>query len=443
MSHPGLLRVTVTSSTRRVDLALPAAVPVAELVPELARSVGVLEAATAHCGYQLVERDGRILDPVSGLAAQGVEDGGVLTVVTGVVDEAPTIHDDLAVALAEVVTYDVRPWDAATGRRTALAAALFLLLAAAAALVLSPGSAVSPTAPVATSVALVVGAVLASRLRARAEAALTLGYTGCAYAAVSGLVLVRGSPPSAMTYAAAGVGCLAAALVLALGLTSGGALMLPPGVAGAVFVVTGLGAARTSFAPPSVLTVAVTIVVLGGTTIPWLALATAGAGGAHVWPGDGSVVTPIDLERLRADARVAHEIAVGLSATTGLLLVVVAPFAVSCGPAGAVVISLCCVLVMLRTRGRRGRTDVAVGLGSGVLGLASTAASALLLEASWRPGAHVALATAGLLLLAVTQGSRPRSVRLARLGDLAETATVLLLPPALVVATGLFAAVGG
>ena len=40
----GLVRVTVASGTRRVDLVLPGAVPVAELVPELARSVGLLDA---------------------------------------------------------------------------------------------------------------------------------------------------------------------------------------------------------------------------------------------------------------------------------------------------------------------------------------------------------------------------------------------------------------
>ena len=40
----GLVRVTVASGSRRVDLVLPGAVPVAELVPELARSVGILAA---------------------------------------------------------------------------------------------------------------------------------------------------------------------------------------------------------------------------------------------------------------------------------------------------------------------------------------------------------------------------------------------------------------
>jgi len=55
----GLVRVTVASGTRRVDLVLPGAVPVAELVPELARSVGLLDATTVYGGYRLVTVDGR------------------------------------------------------------------------------------------------------------------------------------------------------------------------------------------------------------------------------------------------------------------------------------------------------------------------------------------------------------------------------------------------
>ena len=46
VSTSGLVRVTIASGTRRVDLVLPGAVPVAELVPELARSVGQLDATT-------------------------------------------------------------------------------------------------------------------------------------------------------------------------------------------------------------------------------------------------------------------------------------------------------------------------------------------------------------------------------------------------------------
>ena len=72
----GLVRVTVASGTRRVDLVLPGAVPVAELVPELARRVGLLDPSTVYGGYRLVTAEGRELATDAGLVIQGVEDGG-------------------------------------------------------------------------------------------------------------------------------------------------------------------------------------------------------------------------------------------------------------------------------------------------------------------------------------------------------------------------------
>ena len=85
----GLVRVTVASGTRRVDLVLPGAVPVAELVPELARSVGLLDPATVYGGYRLITAEGRELATDAGLVIQGVEDGGLLTVAAGVDDDRP------------------------------------------------------------------------------------------------------------------------------------------------------------------------------------------------------------------------------------------------------------------------------------------------------------------------------------------------------------------
>jgi hypothetical protein len=87
----GLVRVTVASGTRRMDLVLPGSVPVAELVPELARSVGLLDPQTAYAGYRVVLADGRKLAGDLGLIPQGVEDGGVLTVSAGIDDKPPRV----------------------------------------------------------------------------------------------------------------------------------------------------------------------------------------------------------------------------------------------------------------------------------------------------------------------------------------------------------------
>ena len=119
----GLVRVTVASGTRRVDLVLPGAVPVAELVPELARSVGLLDPATVYGGYRLVTAEGRELSTDAGLIIQGVEDGGLITVTAGVDERPPRVYDDVVEAMTDVVEEDLQPWAPGAGRRTALWAA--------------------------------------------------------------------------------------------------------------------------------------------------------------------------------------------------------------------------------------------------------------------------------------------------------------------------------
>ncbi len=120
MPGAGLVRVSVVAGERRADLALPGAIPVAELLPELCRALGTLDAQTAYAGYELRTSEGRALTSDTGLIFQGVEDGSVLTIVSGVDQEPPRVYDDVVEAMADAVESDLRPWDPASGRRTAL-----------------------------------------------------------------------------------------------------------------------------------------------------------------------------------------------------------------------------------------------------------------------------------------------------------------------------------
>jgi type VII secretion integral membrane protein EccD len=441
----GLVRVTVTSGTRRVDLVLPGAVPVAELVPELARSVGLLDAVTVYGGYRLVTQDGRALATDSGLTIQGVEDGGVITVAAGVDDEPPRVYDDVVEAMTDVVERDLKPWDAAAGRRTALWAAVALLVLGAASLLIQHGSDIAAGATVVVAIVLVLGAVVLSRVQGETDAAVTVALVGCGYAAVAGLMLAWGTPFFGTPVAAAGGGALAAGLLAALGLGQSRSLLLPPVVAGGVFLATGLVMQSSSYDAAVVLTTVLALVVIAGSVFPWLALGATGTSVDQIFSTADITNDPdeIDPERIGADARVAHEILVAVSATVGLLLVLVSPLAVSLGLAGTIVAVLASAVVMLRTRQYRTGAEVLVGLVSGVLGLLATALSVLWLHPGWRPGAAVALAVAGAVLLALTLLPQGTSVRRGRLGDVAESVALLALLPALVIATGVFSAISG
>lgn len=440
----GLVRVTVASGSRRVDLVLPGAVPVAELVPELARSVGLLDPLTVHGGYTVTGPDGRRLSGDAGLVLQGVEDGALLTVSAGVDAEPPRVYDDVVEAMTDVVERDLRPWSPASGRRTALGAAGLLLVLGAGSLLVQTDSTLAGTAAALVAAALLAGSVVLSRIQGEPEAAVAVSWTASLYAVVAGLLLAAdgGFGPSAV---GAGLGAVVVGALSLLAVGEGRALTLPPAAVGAVFLVTGLVLADTDLDPAVVLVALLVLLVLLGSVFPWWALSLTGRGVEQAYSLDDLTADPdeIDAAAVGADARLAHEALLAIGATVGLLLVTVSPLAVGRGLSGTLLALVCAVVLMLRTRQYRTGTEVLVGLLSGVLGLVSTAAAVLVLHPDWRPTTAVVLAATGGLLLALTLVPAPPSVRRGRLGDVAETVALLALLPLAVVACGLFAAIVG
>ena len=191
----GLVRVTIASGSRRVDLVLPGSIPVAELVPELARSVGLLDASTVYGGYRLVTQEGRILVNNAGLTMQGIEDGGLLTVTAGVDDKAPRVYDDVVEAMADVVENELQPWEPAAGRRTALGAGSILLGLGALALLLRGESLLGGVAAAVIAGLLVVGGIVLARAQEEPEAGVAVSLLAALYAGVAGLLLAPGELP--------------------------------------------------------------------------------------------------------------------------------------------------------------------------------------------------------------------------------------------------------
>ena len=429
----GLVRVTVASGSRRVDLVLPGAVPVAELVPELARSVGLLDPLTVHGGYTVTGPDGRRLSGDAGLVLQGVEDGALLTVSAGVDAEPPRVYDDVVEAMTDVVERDLRPWSPASGRRTALGAAGLLLVLGAGSLLVQTDSTLAGTAAALVAAALLAGSVVLSRIQGEPEAAVAVSWTASLYAVVAGLLLAAdgGFGPSAV---GAGLGAVLVGALSLLAVGEGRALTLPPAAVGAVFLVTGLVLADTDLDPAVVLVALLVLLVLLGSVFPWWALSLTGRGVEQAYSLDDLTADPdeIDAAAVGADARLAHEALLAIGATVGLLLVTVSPLAVGRGLSGTLLALVCAVVLMLRTRQYRTGTEVLVGLLSGVLGLVSTAAAVLVLHPDWRPTTAVVLAATGGVLLALPLVPAPPSVRRGRLGDVAETVALLALLPLVV-----------
>lgn len=122
-----LLRLSVQSEGRRLDIAIPAQVPVIEFLPGFARSLGVLDASMTSAGYALQRADGSTVDPSLGASAQGIVDGEVLTLVRGGLVAQPRVYDDIVEAVIDATAQQNRPWTTRDNARTALAVSLALL----------------------------------------------------------------------------------------------------------------------------------------------------------------------------------------------------------------------------------------------------------------------------------------------------------------------------
>lgn len=280
---------------------------------------------------------------------------------------------------------------------------------------------------------------------------VTMAATAAAYAAVAGWVLVEG-PVLGAPAVAAGSGAVLVGLAALVGLGEGRVLPLPAVVVGSVLVATGLLTEASEVDAALVLTTSLVLVVVAGGAAPRLALA-AGTGldqpvsladlGTDVRDDPGSEPGGVDAEAVGADARLGHQILVAVSASVGLLLVLVAPFAVGLGRSGALVAMASCLVVLLHARRHRVRSEVLVGLVSGAGGLGSVAVSVLVLHESWRPVAAAVLVAAGTLVLSQALLSAPPSARRDWLADVAETAALVSLPPLLLLATGVVDVVRG
>jgi type VII secretion integral membrane protein EccD len=215
-------RVTVVAPRTRIDVALPAGVAVADLLPmllEMAKET-TPDGGARHGGWCLAKLGDAPLDPSRTLASLGVIDGELLQLRRRTENPPPPLYDDVVDAIAEASPDSFRPWTKQTARRIGyFAGALALVLAAVAVLMTGPlfgGSAVGAAvaAGAAGVVAVTLGAVFARGYQEETTGVIIAAAGGLPMAFVSGLYIVPGGigRPSLL---------LASALTLIFAIVSG------------------------------------------------------------------------------------------------------------------------------------------------------------------------------------------------------------------------------
>ncbi|MBB2945684.1 type VII secretion integral membrane protein EccD [Actinoplanes lutulentus] len=478
----GLARVTISAPQRRVDVALPERVPLAELLPDVLRHAGVdlADQGENHGGWVLRRADGVALATGQGLQTQGVRDGEVLHLVPAHEEWPEAEYDDVVEAVAEGARRRGGIWTPATTRTATLAAAgvplglgLLALFAA------GPGVSGVGSAGLGAAALLLLAGTIAARGHGQTSAGVALGGYALPYAFLGGAAsaFAGGGPAVGGGSAAGGTGSatrwdlltgsvagwdpLAGSLALlvagvlgtfaitagvrifAAGVTAGllGALtallgaLASPGAAAAALIsvlICGLGA------------LPVLAVRLGRMPLPPLALPARGPGRP-----ESETAEPPDRVAVFAAVDRTDEILIGLLLGHALLaLVAFVLLALEGSLSARILIGVCATALLLRARlfvtGRLRIPLLVAGLG----GFAALGADLLLTEA-WDKTLLPGLIGSVLLIgtLTVTAGARyvhrPPSPYLSRAADLLEGLTVIAVIPVACAVAGLYTALSG
>jgi ESX secretion system protein EccD len=457
----GLARVTITAPQRRVDVALPDHVPLAELLPEVLRHAGegLADDGERHGGWVLRRTDGAALAGGQGLQQQGVRDGEVLHLVPAREQWPELEYDDVVEAIAAGARQRGAGWSGRHTRAAALVAAgVALLIGLFAALRAGPDSTAVMLATLAVAAALTLAGVLASRAYGEALAGAALAAFSLPYAFLAGALLVASGDPvgpfPGLAWIGAPellVGCAALTLHGLIGIVGVGAgrrifaAAVLVGVLGAVTAL--LGFALTAEGAAAVLAAAL---VCGVGTIPLLAIrlgklpmppitlptgAEAAEGFTRAAPAPGleavrerpergAVFAAVTrTEELLTGMLIGHAVLCGLAA---------AVLVIEGGVAGRVLVAVSAVALLLRARlfatVRQRAPLLAAGLAcAAVLAVALVAAADAGLEAVAVGAAFVVALIA--LVAGMSYAERAPGPYLGRTADLLDTLLLVSVVP--------------
>ncbi|WP_245641940.1 type VII secretion integral membrane protein EccD [Nonomuraea candida] len=436
-----LCHVTIVAPRRRVDLALPADIPLPHVLPGLLRAVGEGGGDAGSPGWVLQRLGGEPFDLGQTLSSLGVLDGELLYLRPREATLPPALYDDVADVVATGVKESSGTWESRHTKAMGTGAAAILLALGVPGLVLSGSAPLGITVVAGILAVLLVGVGAAlSRAVGDSSAGALVGYAALPYAFVAGLYgLVSGS-----TLAGVGAPHLLAALTCTALVATIGGTVIADGVAGflgtAIATVVGAMAAAVVmvFGVPAAGTaaMAVTILISLSPLIPSLSFKIARV---------PLPTLPTSAEELRADnqrldsegvlARTAQARRYATGMVTGVAMTAIAALVYLVTTPGWMALAMAVVLslvMLLRARVFHGVGQRLWLLGTGLAGLVAVAVE-LSVGAGTVAAAAVAMGLLWLAMLVVGLGLWLPSGRLSpfwgRAGEIVDVILLIALFP--------------
>lgn len=355
-------RVTVVAPRTRIDVALPADVAVADLMPMLLNMANEAtpDGGARHGGWALAKLGDTPLDPSRTLASLGIVDGELLQLRKRNENPPPPLYDDVVDAIAEADPDSFRPWTKETARRIGHVAGGLALLLSAVALFLS-GSlfggnslATAITSGVAAIACVAMGATLVKAYDAESTGVLVAAAGGLPLAFVSGFHIVPdGALRPSLLLASALLVVFAAVCILVMG--TGITTFIAAATVGVFGVLAFLVATLVAHPAPGIAAGTVAVALAGISILPratiWLAKLPLPQVPNTAEELKEESEQP-DYSAIERRTSVAHNYMTGLLIGSGAVTAVAAVVTASSGDVWGILTAVAATLVLLL----RGRT---------------------------------------------------------------------------------------
>ncbi|MFI9005905.1 type VII secretion integral membrane protein EccD [Actinosynnema sp. NPDC053489] len=436
----GLCRLRVRGPSSSFELAVPADVPLADLLPALVDHAGPGDGeAVEHGGWVLQRLGGAPLDPEATPGGLGLRDGEAVY-LRPAHDTLPQVHfDDLVDGVATALRDRSDSWRPQWTYRSLLAG---VVLALGLGVLLLDSSVPQPLRVVVAGVVavlLLMGAAAASRAVGDGAAGTALGAMALPYLVSAGWHLVDGGEPGARVLAGCAAGAGGAVLALAAVGASAPLFLAAALVAG--FGAVGAGALLLGQPPVGAAAAVAVGAVLLGPFAPGLAFRLSGLR-LPLLPGDAdelqTEIEPYPSGLVLDRAAVADHLLTGMHLACGLVCsaALVVPAATP-GWRPAALVAAISVLLLVHSRGMGGVWHRLAALVPGTWGAA-------LLALRWgSDGALLALAAlllvaAALAVAAWTAPGRRLLPYWGRAAEVVQLVAAVAVVPLLLLVLGVF-----
>lgn len=429
------LTVSVAYKSRTITLTVGATPIVADLLPDIARRLGVLDPAIVYGGYRLVTASGEALSPSLTLDEQHVADGAALTLEPGALTDGDVVYDDVVEAVGASVQRVYKPWTNAHTTITSLIISAGLLLIAAACLALFPANVINAAlgfgfAAVAVALAALLGG------RGMTAQALVMGLISSLFTAIGGYqlsaALLPGHPFHGMPLLGAAAGLIIGGGIMIVAVPAARPYGLVPVTAGLLAVIPAGLAFMFPVNMAQIWIFTTALIALAANALPWMCLSMAriSVDSPHSESEIFKLPEDIDYEDIRRRYVFGSTMLfIGRVAVAALLLAAAPLLAAQPGPLGALICLIAFLGMLLDSRQIYTLREMIVTVGAAGAGLVITALIAIRTHPALAMPLTVALLVCAMATVIVTHATSRRSLFGTRVADAAETLCIVLLPP--------------